>query len=150
MTEESVNFVNAFYLAKDRGIHVREIKSEDKKEFANLITVTLGSVGNRHTVSGTLLGDRDARIVRMDEYRVDIAPKSILLICPHVNRPGMIGKVATILGQNKINIGGMQLEQMAIPGNNIMLIALEVEPGEEVLAQIAAIDGVAQPKVIIF
>ena len=44
----------------------------------------------------------------------------------------------------------MQLEQMAIPGNNIMLIALEVEPGEEVLQLIAAIDGVAQPKVIIF
>lgn len=149
-TEDNVNFVNAHHLAKGRGIHVREIKSEDKKEFSNLISVTVGSAENRHFVAGTLLGELEARIVNMDGYRVDISPRGTLLICPHVNRPGMIGSVATVLGKNKINIGGMQLAQMAKPGNNIMLIAVEAEPGEKVMNEIAAIDGVLQPQAVTF
>ena len=150
MTDETVNFVNAYHLAKGRDIRVREVKSEDKKEFSNLISVKVSGSKCSRFVAGTLLGDCEARIVRVDGYRVDFAPRGIALVCPHANRPGMIGAVASILGQHGINIAGMQLAQMAAPGTNIMILALDIEPDAGVVAQIAAIDGVMQPQVIAF
>ena len=72
--------------AKSRGIKVREVKSKDTANFANLITVRVHTDKKSHTVAGTLFGHQEGRIVMIDAYRVDVDPKGWLIVGPHLDR----------------------------------------------------------------
>jgi len=106
---ERINYVNAPGIAKSRGIKIKEMKSKDTANFANLITVTVHTDKKSHIVAGTLFGRTEGRIVMIDEYRVDVEPKGWLIVGPHINRPGIIGKVGMVLGNEGINIDSMQV-----------------------------------------
>ncbi len=65
------------------------------------------SGGDRHEVAGTVFGKSDARIVTVDGYRVDVIPQGIMLFTQHTDKPGVIGRVGTLLGSRNVNIAGM-------------------------------------------
>lgn len=114
--QEAVNFVNAPEVAKSRGITVSEIKSQETENFVGLVSVTVRTDKSEHRVSGTLFGKKEGRIVQIDKHRVDIDPQGWLIIIPHEDYPGMVGKVGTILGEYSININSMQVEKLRILG----------------------------------
>lgn len=105
--ENEVNYVNAPGLAKSAASRLREVKAE-VEDFANLITVKAMIGGKELTVQGTLFGT-EGRIVRINKFRVDVDPHAHILVYPHINRPGVIGTVGTLLGAKQINISGMQV-----------------------------------------
>lgn len=148
--QEAVNYVNAPGLAKGRGIKVKEIKSKETANFANLITIRLTTDKGQHMVAGTMFGLEEGRIVMLDGYRVDIAPQGWLLIGPHLDRPGMVGKVGTILGESEINISGMQVGRTETAGTNIMVLAVENDIPTPVLLKLKAVDGLLGAKVVNF
>ena len=117
---DHVNLVNANILAAERGIHLSEIKSSIARDFANLVTVS----ANGNIVTGTLFGN-DGRIVEINNFRVDVDPHARILICPHINRPGVIGMVGTLLAQHKINISGMNVGKTAIEGTSLMVLSVD-------------------------
>ncbi|VBB09842.1 d-isomer specific 2-hydroxyacid dehydrogenases signature 3 [Lucifera butyrica] len=148
--QETVNYVNAPAIAKARGIRVKEVKSKETVHFANLITVRIMTDKNEHVVAGTLFGKQEGRIVMIDGYRVDVAPRDWLLIGPHIDRPGMIGKVGTILGDYNINIASMQVGRTEEAGTNIMVMAAESDIPTPVMLKIKAVDGILGAKLVNF
>jgi D-3-phosphoglycerate dehydrogenase len=107
--QEGVNFVNAPEAAKARGIVIKEVKSKEAVSFVDLITVTVGTDKGEHKVAGTLFGKTRGRIVEIDDFKVDIDPAGWLLAVSHEDVPGIAGKIGTVLGENGINITGMQI-----------------------------------------
>lgn len=86
----------------------------------------------------------------IDGYRVDVDPQGWLLIGPHIDKPGMVGKVGTILGEHNINIAGMQVGRTEQAGTNIMVMAVESDIPTPVMLKIKAVDGILGAKLVNF
>lgn len=147
---EHINYVNAPSVAKARGIRVKEIKSKETANFANLITVRVRTDKREHVVAGTLFGRQEARVVMIDGYRVDVDPQGWLILGPHLDRPGIIGQVGTILGNDGINIDSMQVGRTDVTGTNIMAMAVDSDVPASVMLKINAVDGILGAKLINF
>jgi D-3-phosphoglycerate dehydrogenase len=129
----AANYVNAPILAKNRDIHVTEQKSTYGGGFNNLVTVTLKTSQEERTVSGTLLNGYGPRIVKIDGYSIDLTPQGHLLLIHHNDRPGAIGRVGTLLGNNDVNIATMQVGRRDVGGQAIMLLTVDKEVSPDVL-----------------
>ncbi|MDO3679213.1 phosphoglycerate dehydrogenase [Paenibacillus ehimensis] len=130
---EGVNIVNAMHLAKTRGLNVVVQKSSAAKSFTNLVSVTLKTKQEERVLAGTLLSGYGERIVQIDQYPVDIAPSGHLLLISHNDKPGIIGKVGTLLGDNGVNIATMQVGRKVVGGSAIMVLTTDKETPKEVL-----------------
>ena len=147
--ENEVNYVNAPSIAKDRNIKVTEVKNGESKNFANLITVKAVTDKKEATVQGALFGE-EGRIVSINDYRVDVDPHARILICPHINRPGVIGTVGSIMGEAGINISGMQVGKTDVEGTNIMVLTLDNDITAAVINKVTAVDGIFDAKLVNF
>ncbi|MBC8016789.1 MAG: ACT domain-containing protein, partial [Sporomusaceae bacterium] len=147
---EHVNYVNAPGIAKSRGIKIREVKSKDTANFANLITVSVHTDKKSHTVAGTLFGSTEGRIVMIDGYRVDVEPKRWIIVSPHINRPGIIGTVGMVLGNAGINIDSMQVGRTENAGTNIMVMGVDSDIPADVMLKFNAVDGILGAKLVNF
>lgn len=147
--ESEVNYVNAPGLAKERGIKVTEVREKEAEDFANLITVTAFFGGKELSVQGTLFGT-EGRIVRINKFRVDVDPHARILVCPHINRPGVIGTVGTLLGSRSINISGMQVGKTEEEGTNLMVLTVDDDIPAAVLEQVKAIEGIFDARLVNF
>ncbi|MCD1294367.1 phosphoglycerate dehydrogenase [Methanocella sp. CWC-04] len=130
---ELVNYVNAKSISKDRGINVVESKFGDVGDYTNLITVTVKTDMMERKVSGTIFGNKDARIVEIEGYRIDAIPEGYMIVTRHKDRPGVIGNVGTVLGQNNINIAGMVVGRETVRGEAIMILSVDDAVPQSVL-----------------
>ncbi|WP_299235192.1 phosphoglycerate dehydrogenase [Natronomonas sp.] len=105
--EWQVNAVNAPRIAEERGIEVSETKRRQADDFQSLVTVTVGDGEDEIGVCGTLFADDDARIVRVDGYRVDAIPGGKMMVARNTDEPGVIGHIGTVMGKYDVNIAGM-------------------------------------------
>ena len=147
--QSPVNFVNAEMHAKKRGIRITETRTEKLEDFQSLISVRIDSNKGEWSVSGTLfLGDQP-RIVKIGNYHVDAETQGCMLITSHIDKPGVIGRVGTLLGNNNINIAGMNVGRDKVRGGAVMVLALDDPIPDEVLAQIRQIDGISVAKAVV-
>ncbi|MCZ2257833.1 phosphoglycerate dehydrogenase [Sporosarcina sp. G11-34] len=128
---DHVNDVNARYLADRFGIKVNEHKSTTSKGFSNLITVEITTTSGIRRVAGTLLNGLGARIVKVDDNLVDVSPEGHLLFIKHIDQPGAIGHVGTLLAKENINIATMQVGRSTVGGNAIMMLTVDNHVEEE-------------------
>lgn len=148
--EKEVNYVNAPMFAKARGIKISEVKHKESEDFANLITVKAHSSGKKTcTVKGTLFGS-EGRIVEIDRFRVDVDPQARLLICPHTNKPGVIGTIGTLMGQRGINISGMQVGKTEIKGRSLMVLTIDNDIPNDVLKEVKSLEAIFDAKYVSF
>lgn len=138
---EGVNYVNAPVVARDRGVEVRESRSSEAKDYADLITVSVIGAGVWHTVAGTVFGEGDARVVRIDAHAFNMAPTGDILIAPHLDRPGVIGTIGTMLGEHGVNIFGFQLGRKYKQGPAVMALNVDDAIAPELLGRISALEG---------
>lgn len=143
-----VTFVNAMIVAKSRGITVFESKSPKTEDFANLISVTAKSDIDQRRAAGTIFGKRDARIVLIDKYRVDAVPSGYMVISNHIDKPGTIGKIGTLLGKNNINIAGMIVGRESPGGPAVMVLAVDSSIPDDILKQFSDVDGVKDAELV--
>jgi D-3-phosphoglycerate dehydrogenase len=139
--EEHVNLVNAPLLAEARGLRVKESRSTAAEDYASLIISRVASERGEHVIAGTLFGRSDLRIVRLDDYRVDFEPRGYMLIADHHDRPGVIGKVGTILGGEDINIADMHVGRRTARGKAAMILAVDSPIPPAVLKKISRLDS---------
>ena len=147
---EGVNYVNAPFLAKKRGIDIVSTRSNTNCNFAGLLTIKLTTDKGINIVSGALVAKDIPRIVKINDYETSIQQQKHMLIVPHVNRPSMIAKVAQVIGENNINIGSMNVVQKndKHETESIMVINIDSEVNSNVLDEIEKIEGVHNPKYI--
>ena len=125
--EHPVNYVNAPIVAKERGIDVKEIKSTDAGDFTSLIRVRVESGKVSHQVAGTLYHKKDARITEIDQFKVEVVPEGHMLFIHNVDRPGVIGMVGKVLGDNNINIVRMQCALEQRGGDALLIIGSDTK-----------------------
>lgn len=136
--EFNVNYINAFAIAKARGIDIVSSTSEESGHYANLIRVTLQTNGDCVSTAGTL-SDKGARIVEVNGSPVDIVPEGHFLLIAHTDKPGMIGKVGSILGDADVNIASMEVARANPRGPAMMILELDEELPTEVLRKVRQI-----------
>jgi D-3-phosphoglycerate dehydrogenase len=107
--EASVNYVNARLLARERGLEVIESKSARARDYTSLLSLRVVGGDRESTIAGTLFGRSDARIVRINQFRLEVTPEGHAILLHNLDRPGVIGAIGTLLGRRQINISRMQL-----------------------------------------
>ncbi len=143
---ETVNPVNAPVIAKSRGIEVVESKSPDTEDYSALLTLKVKTDKGDNEISGTLFGAKDMRVVRMAGYPTDIVPEGVILVAPHLDTPGTIGQVGTILGNANINIASMNVGRKRPRENAIMFLNVDSEIPDDILEKISKVNGIKSAK----
>jgi len=141
LSTENVSLVNAPLVAKNLGIKVHEAATPTTthRDYVNLITLRAGE----RNVSATLAGRRrEARIVTVDDHITDIPPSEHMLVVTNDDRPGVIGRVGTVLGNANINISNMDVGKTERQGSAIMLIATSSDVPDELVTQLRALPGI--------
>jgi D-3-phosphoglycerate dehydrogenase len=92
-------------------------------------------------VGGTAAGG-EARLVRLNDYRLDMAPADVMLITRHRDRPGTIGRLGSLVGEADVNISAMHLARSAPREDALMVLALDDDVTPELEAAIRADQGV--------
>ncbi len=146
--KETVNFINATSLAKERGIAVKESKSSKEGEFVTLIAVEIKTDKETRRVAGTLSPNKQPRIVKIDNYYVEAAPKGEMLVLQNWDRPGIIGHLGTLLGKHKINIAAMTFGREKRQGKAITVLNVDNPISAEVAAKIKKSENIIAVKVI--
>ncbi len=138
VVHEPVTFVNAPLLARDRGIHAREVREPHSEEYVSLVRVQgVDRNGRRVRVAGTVLHPlQRERLVEVWDVSVDVEPTRYMAFFRYEDRPGIIGRVGTILGEDDVNIANMQVGRRAAGGEAIMVMSLDQAVSREVLDRI--------------
>ncbi len=137
-TEDRINPVNARLIASGRGVKVVERRSPGHGSYASLVTVRISG----HELAGTVLNG-ELRAVRIDSFRVDLVPEGRFLVSRHSDRPGVVGRFGTILGEHDVNIASMQVGRDSPRGNAMMILAVDDRVAPAVLAKLREVDGMA-------
>ena len=135
-----VNAVNATIVAKERGINITEGRKTNAKGYESLIRVKAKSESDEFSAEGTTL--HEARILKVNDYWVDVIPKGHMFIAKYEDIPGSIGAIGTKLGEYGVNIGIMQVGRDKKGGRAIMVLTLDKEIPNNVIKEIQALDNV--------
>jgi D-3-phosphoglycerate dehydrogenase len=143
-----VNLVNARLLAQQRGLDIVETRSSTPSHYTSLVRVTVNTRAGATSVAG-VISDGRANVVQIDDYELHLPPTpGYLLVTQHVDRPGMIGLVGTLLGEADINISSMQVGRKTRRGEALMLLSVDEPVPPAVVEHIRHAASVATIKVI--
>lgn len=147
--DEGINDVNAPHKIKALGIKLEVTKSSSVVDYNELIEVkTVSSDGTERSVKGTLLGKaNDPRIVEVDQQAIEVRPVDLLLVVRNVDKPGIVGKLGTILGDRGVNIANMSLSRADCGELALTICELDQEPDEGVLRILEADSDIREARI---
>lgn len=137
--KDEVNFINAPVIAKERGIRVVESRSVETEDYTNLVTMNAVAAEGSNTVSGTIFGKHEPRIVRINNFRLEVIPEGHLLLIHNVDKPGAIGSIGTVLGKHNVNIARMYVGQEKDGGRNVIFLDTDTPVAPETLEELQAL-----------
>jgi D-3-phosphoglycerate dehydrogenase len=146
--EETVNFVNAPLIARERGIEIKELKSTDQGDYQSLIALRINAKKKTSYFAGTLYGKKDPRIVFVENFKVEIIPEGALLFMYNNDKPGVIGNIGTLLGKNKINIARMHFGRETPGGTAISVVSIDSPASPALLKKIKELPNILSVKQI--
>jgi D-3-phosphoglycerate dehydrogenase len=140
---DSINYVNATLEAKERGIHVLEVKDDASRDFAGgSLQLSSRSPRGNHSVTGAVFTDGELRITTIDEFPVNVTPSRHMLFTRHRDMPGIIGQLGSLLGEHNVNIASMQVGRRIVRGDAVMVLSLDDPIPPSLLAVIHGINGI--------
>ena len=144
---EAINYVNAEKVAEARGIEVVRSTHSAQGDYPQLVDVTLTGGGRSVELGGTLFGDRDFRVVLFEGYRLEFRPEGNLLVLENLDKPGVVGKVGTLLAEHDVNIADIHLSRR---GNEALaVLRVDQEPTPALVEQLAALPEVKSARRVI-
>jgi D-3-phosphoglycerate dehydrogenase len=146
---ETVNYVNAPVMAKERGIRITELTSAAHEDFANLIAITARSKMEQNTIAGTPFGRKELRIVKLNDFLIEAIPEGFILLINNYDKPGVIGNIGTTLGSQNINIATMQFGRDRMGGNAISLLHLDAPLPPGMLGEILRMPNIISARQIV-
>jgi len=147
--QEAASFISAPYFAKERGISITEAKADRVKNYSDLISVRIITDKGENTVEGTVFADLRGRVTAVDQFRVDLVAEGTFLFFTNQDRPGVIGRVGTILGDNRINVAGFYLGRESYQGSAVGFVSLDSRVPEGVLEEIRKLPEIMEAKEIV-
>jgi D-3-phosphoglycerate dehydrogenase / 2-oxoglutarate reductase len=146
--EETVNYVNAPVIAKERGIKVRETKSSDAGDYQSMIILRVRTDGKENYLAGTLFSRKDPRIVKINDFDVEIIPEGNMLFLYNNDKPGVIGNIGSIMGRYNINIARMHFGREAPGGLAISVVNIDSPVTQSQLEEIRSLPNILSVKVV--
>lgn len=146
--KETVNYVNSLPLAKERGIRINEAKISKEEEFATLIELEIKTDKEKRKVCGTLSSNKQPRIVKIDDYYVEVSPVGEMIIIQNWDKPGIIGNLGTLLGKQSINIAAMTFGRQEQGGKAISVLNVDSPVSSDILDKIRKLENILMAKVI--
>ena len=147
---DTVNMVNAPFLARERGLEVREVKTEREGDYHTLVRVSVKTDAGERSVAGTLFSNAEPRLVELLGIKVEAELAGHMLYVVNEDAPGFIGRIGTLLGENRINIGTFNLGRRSAGGEAVLLLSLDSPIPADVLEQARKLPGVKTVKALAF
>ena len=147
---DTVNMVNAPYLARERGMEVREIRNEKEGIYHTLVRVTVATTQGDRSVAGTLFGSTAPRLVEIFGVGIEADLKGDMLYIVNEDAPGFIGRIGSLLGENGINIGTFHLGRRDAGGEAVLLLSVDQPIPQDVISAACALEGVKTVTALVF
>jgi D-3-phosphoglycerate dehydrogenase / 2-oxoglutarate reductase len=147
---DTVNMVNAPYLARERNIDVAEVRHERETDYHTLLRVTIRTPDGERSVAGTLFGNATPRLVEIFGIKVEADLAGPMLYVVNEDKPGFIGRLGTTLGEAEVNIGTFHLGRRGTGGEAIVLLSVDQPVTELLMWTICRLPGVRTVKALNF
>ena len=147
---QTVNMVNAPFLAKERGLDVREVRHDREGIYHTMVRVTVGTAQGDRSVAGTLFGNGQPRLVEIFGIGIEADLDGDMLYIVNSDAPGFIGSIGTLLGKAGINIGTCHLGRREAGGEAVLLLSVDSPVSEAVLAEARTVPGVRTVRALKF
>lgn len=139
---DGVSFVNAPMIAKERGIKIAELKSDDSGAYIDKLRIVMKTEDGIKAIAGTVLQENIPTIIEIDSFPVNIQPDSHSVVTFHKDEPGKVAQISKILWDKGINISSLNLGRKDYTSSAVMVINVDSEIDSEILKDIAAIEGI--------
>ena len=130
------------FLAKERGLDVREIRHDREGVYHTLLRVTVATAQGDRSVAGTLFGTNAPRLVEIFGVGIEAELAGHMLYIVNEDAPGFIGRIGSLLGDNGINIGTFHLGRRDTGGEAVLLLSVDQKLPDAVVKQACALEGV--------
>ncbi len=147
---DTVNMVNAPYLARERGLDVREIRHDREGVYHTLLRVAVMTDEGEKSVAGTLFGPHSPRLVELFGIKIEADLDGAMLYVVNEDKPGFIGSIGTALGEAGVNIGNFHLGRRDGGGEAVLLLSVDQPVDEPVMWKVCNLEGVKKVKAIDF
>jgi D-3-phosphoglycerate dehydrogenase / 2-oxoglutarate reductase len=145
---ETVNIVSAPALVEEHGIRYSETRNPESSDYAFHIRLEVTTDQEKQSITGTLFGADDPRICTIGTTRVDVRPDGFVLVCLNEDKPLIIGRVATILGERGINIADMTLGRNERGGRAATVLNLDAPIDEQTLEKIRQVPHINEARLV--
>lgn len=145
---ENVNYVNALLQAKQRGIEIQERKTTHQEDYISMVSLKMTTDKETRKVSSTLIGRHKPRLVKIDDFYIDTTPSGHILVINSIDKPGVIGKVGTILGNNDINIASLQYGRKHEGGEAVLVLNIDSKIPANILNELVKEEEIVQAKTV--
>ncbi|MBI4828420.1 MAG: phosphoglycerate dehydrogenase [Nitrospinae bacterium] len=145
---QSVNMVNAPFLAESRGIVVKATASTQKRNFAALVGLRLVTEKGSVYVEGTVFVGDEPRLVKLEKFLIEAQLDGTLLVVTNTDKPGVIGHIGTFLGDHNINIGAFNLGRAEAGGLAMSIVNIDSAPTQEQLKLLAKVENILDVKLV--
>jgi D-3-phosphoglycerate dehydrogenase len=147
---DTVNMVNAPFLAKERGLDVREVRHDREGDYHTLVRVTVTTSEGERSVAGSLFGNAQPRLVELNGINMEGDLAGTMLYIVNQDKPGFIGRIGSTLGAADVNIGTFHLGRRNVGGEAVLLLSVDGTVQEPLLWDICKLDGVKDVKLLKF
>jgi D-3-phosphoglycerate dehydrogenase / 2-oxoglutarate reductase len=147
---DTVNMVNAPFLAKERGLDIREVRHDREGDYHTLVRVSVQTEEGEKSVAGTLFGNSSPRIVELFGIKIEADLAGDMLYIVNDDAPGFIGRLGSTLGEAGVNIGTFHLGRRAAGGEAVLLLSVDSPVPEPVSWQLCNLPGVRRVKTLKF
>ena len=147
---DSVNMVNAPYLAKERGLDVRSIRHDREGVYHTLVRVTVATSQGDRSVAGTLFGNDAPRLVEIFGIGIEADLDGEMLYVVNEDAPGFIGRIGSLMGEAGINIGTFHLGRRDAGGEAVVLLSVDQPIPAKVIDKACELQGVKTVKALSF
>jgi len=148
---EEVNLVNVRAMARERGLVVEEIKSSEQVDFREWLHIRAWAADKEISVAGSFFGlAQHPRIVRLNSQPVEIVPEGILFMMTNKDRPGIVGRLGSVLGNHNVNIANMSLGRDREGGQALTALNIDSVPSTDCLAELEADPDISQIRIVQF
>ncbi len=146
---EGVNMINAPLIAKERDIEISETKHERRGAYQTLITLKVTTDRSTRVIRGTLFKS-EPRIVEVNDISLEAALGKNMLYIKNEDKPGLIGDLGKLLGDNNVNIANFHLGRSAEKGTALALVEIDQEIDAQLLEELSKLPSVQQVKQLKF
>ena len=131
-----VNLVNAHLVAEERGVAVDVVREEEASGYQSVLEVATETTVGRKVIAGTVF-DGQPRVVRLRDLNIEFSPEGFVLVLSYEDRPGVVGRIGTILGRLNVNIASMHVGRREKRGRAIVVLLLDEDLSPAHLAEVA-------------